>query len=178
MLAHWIDTWGSTPAERSKLYPCDALLPSPRRELFRAVTIAAPPPTVFRWLCQMRTAPYSYDLIDNGGRCSPRTLTPGLEALEVGQPVMRIFALRSFVKDEHITLELTDGGAIRVFGKLSVSYVVEPLADGNSTRLVAKLALAAKDESWLVRLRRHLLAAGDLFMMRKQLLTFKELAEA
>ncbi|MBK5116642.1 MAG: hypothetical protein JJE23_06940, partial [Thermoleophilia bacterium] len=63
--------WGSTSSERSQSYPCDTLLDDPDDALFRAVDIDARPATVFRWLCQLRVAPYSYDLLDNRGRRSP-----------------------------------------------------------------------------------------------------------
>ncbi|MCX5731216.1 MAG: hypothetical protein NTY18_07665 [Deltaproteobacteria bacterium] len=33
------------------------------------VTVAAPATVLFRWLCQLRVAPYSYDRLDDG---SPR----------------------------------------------------------------------------------------------------------
>lgn len=174
-----IDTWGSRAAERTLAYPCDDVLGhQPHRALFRAVTISARPEVVFRWLCQLRNDPYSYDLIDNWGRRSARTLTPGLDALEVGQRFMRIFTLHSFAKDEHLTLELTHPASVRLFGRLAVSYVVRPALEGTKTRLVVKLVLTARSDSWFSRARRELLALGDWFMMRKQLLTLKELAEA
>jgi len=71
------DRWGATPGEVAAKQPCD-LLPPPRAVRGdRAISIDAPVAVVFRWLCQLRAAPYSYDLIDNFGRTSPRTLTPG-----------------------------------------------------------------------------------------------------
>lgn len=66
-------------------YHCDEILPEPGAVWFRAVTVNAPRTVVFRWLCQMKIAPYSYDLLDNLGRRSPRRLTPGTERLEIGQ---------------------------------------------------------------------------------------------
>jgi len=88
--------WGSTAAERDQSFPCDDLLKNPDDVLFRAIDVDAVPAVTFRWLCQLRTAPYSYDWIDNLGRTSPRTLTPGLELLAVGQTVMTIFELVDF----------------------------------------------------------------------------------
>ena len=80
---------------RRRRYPCDDVLPQHTRALFRAVALDAPPTVVFRWLCQLKLAPYSYDLLDNGGRRSPRHLVPGVDRLEVGERVM-IFELASF----------------------------------------------------------------------------------
>ena len=71
--------WGSTSDERESRFPCDALAGMDAFVCWRAVDVYAPPAVLFRWLCQLREAPYSYDWIDNGGRRSPGVLTPGLE---------------------------------------------------------------------------------------------------
>jgi hypothetical protein len=165
--------WGSSALERSQVYPCDRLVADADDALFRAVDIAAAPPVVFRWLCQLRAAPYSYDWIDNGGRRSPRELTPGLEALAVGQRVMRIFRLQEHELDRHLTLVLDDPRATRIFGDVAVTYRVTPAPGG--ARLVAKLLV--RRPRGLRRLLAPFLPAGDLVMMRKQLLTLKSLSE-
>jgi hypothetical protein len=56
-------TWGSTPEDRARPYPCDDHAVD-GEVLFRAVEVRAPAPVVFRWLCQLRIAPYSYDWLD------------------------------------------------------------------------------------------------------------------
>lgn len=167
----FLRTWGSTAAERARPQPCDALLPDPDDVAWRAITIAAPPATVFRWLCQLRVAPYSYDLLDNLGRRSPRTLTPGLENLEVGQRVATIFTLASYVRDEHLTI-VTRGNP--VFGDVAVTYAVSPYGAGS--RLLAKL-LVRYPRTPLGRAMSTMLVAGDFVMMRKQLRTLRVLAE-
>ncbi|MEA2308122.1 MAG: hypothetical protein QOI65_408 [Thermoleophilaceae bacterium] len=153
-LRHAAHSWGSTESERALSLPCDDLIPEAPIVLNRAVDVDAPPPTVFRWLCQLRTAPYSYDLIDNFGRRSPRELTPGLERLEPGQRFMTIFRLASFEQDRSITLVRGSG--------LAVSYAA----------LEGRLLMRIRS-----RTRRSLLPYLDLPMARKQLLTLAGLAE-
>ncbi len=168
------EVWGATPAEVADTYPCDALMPNADGVWYRAVTVAADPATTYRWLCQLKIAPYSYDLVDNLGRPSPRSLTPGAEGLAVGQSVMTIFSITSFAVDERLTVRLTKPRALRLFGPFVLSYVVRDAGEGR-TRLVVKLRTRAT--SRLGDLRRRLLAWGDLAMMRRQLLTLKSLAE-
>lgn len=164
-----IERWGATDAEIGASWPCDHWVLEPDQVLFRAITVDAPVPIVFRWLCQMRVAPYSYDWIDNFGRRSPRRLTPGLEALEVGQRFM-IFTLMSFEPDHQITL-LTDHP---VFGEVALTYRVEP--DPRGTRLAVKLRVRYPSPplGWFMR---RVLPAGDLVMMHKQLHTIAALAK-
>ena len=151
----WASNWGSTPAERALHLPCDDLLPEAKLVVHRAVDVDAPPAVVFRWLCQLKVAPYSYDLIDNLGRRSPRELTPGAEDLEPGQRVMTVFRLARFEPDRHITLETR--------GEFAVTYAALP----------GRLYMRIRS-----RRRWPLFRFADLVMARKQLLTLADLARA
>jgi ribosomal protein S18 acetylase RimI-like enzyme len=114
--------WRVSERERTLPFPCDAYLVEPDDVYFRGIDIQAPAGVVFRWLCQLRIAPYSYDWIDNLGRRSPRELTPGLERLEVGQRVMTIFELVEFESGRQLTIRLGRAGVL--FGEVAVSYLL------------------------------------------------------
>ena len=172
----WHETvriWGTTAEERVASFPCDELLLEYNQAYFRGVTVRADAPVVFRWVCQLRVAPYSYDCIDNLGRRSPPHLTPGLERLAEGQSVMRIFDLVAFEPNRHLTLRLREPG---LFPPLAVSYVVVP-SPPRRCRLLVKLVvhlrpglpdrMVAVVAPWL-----------DWIMMRRQLLNLKELSES
>lgn len=96
--------------------------------MLRAVDVAAPPAVVFRWRCQLKVAPYSYDLLDNLGRRSPRELTPGVERLERGQRFL-IFELVDFEPGRQLT-GTSLPGPTRVFGPIAGTYLVEPAGTG------------------------------------------------
>lgn len=166
-LRTFVDEWGTSEAERALVYPCDLLMPSPQQTLYRGIEIQASPELVHRWLCQLRVAPYSYDWVDNLGRTSPRHLIPGLEHLSRGQTFMLIFRLVDFDRRQ-ITLRTRSP----LFGDALVSYVVLE----SPTRLLVKISVnyPSGPLGWILR---NLLPWGDWVMMRKQLLTIKELAE-
>jgi hypothetical protein len=164
--------WGSTAAEREQAFPCDGLLADPDDVLYRALDVGAGRSTVFRWLCQLRVAPYSYDKLDNCGRRSPQTLTPGLERLEVGQRLMSIFRLSEFEPDRSITV-FSEG---RLFGRVACTYRIEEPTPGRS-RLVVKMLVAYSRRGLTGLPMRVLLPPGDLAMMRRQLLNLKVLSE-
>ena len=167
-------TWGSTPGERRGAFPCDRYLPD-GDAYFRAVDVRAPADVLFRWLCQLKVAPYSYDWLDNFGRRSPRHLIPGAEVLAPGQRVMTIFELVDFEKDGHLTVVLDLPRAVSVFGRAAMSYVVTPTSE-SSCRLVVKMLVRYPGKPpW--SFIRWVLPWGDLIMMRKQLLTLKHLSE-
>ncbi len=134
-------SWGATDDERRADYPCAALVPDPALRMIRAVDVAAPATTTFRWVCQLRLAPYSYDLIDNRGRRSPRHLTPGSDDLAVGDPFLTIFEIDGWARGREITGVGLPGPTER-FGPMACTYRV---ADGgeHASRLVGRLDLTA-----------------------------------
>jgi len=89
--------------------------------------------------------------------------------------VMNIFKLVEFEPDRHLTIVMTTPRAIALFGEVAGSYVILPQGE-QRCRLIAKLLVRyPKRGPW--RAMRWFLPWGDLFMMRKQLLTLKRLAE-
>jgi hypothetical protein len=167
-------TWGSTAAERASHFPCDDLPFASDVALYRAIGIAAAPALTFRWLAQLRVAPYSYDLIDNFGRPSPSRLTPGLDALAPGQRIMTIFRIVGFQAGRSLTLALDCRPYEGAFGGLVGSYRVDPAPAGS--RLVAKILLRYPKGAYGTLLR-TVLPTLDLVMFRKQLLNLKRLTE-
>jgi hypothetical protein len=167
-----VSEWGSTAAERARPFPCDELIEEPEMALYRATDVGASPAVTFRWLCQLRAAPYSYDKLDNLGRRSPQELTPGLEELEHGQRVATIFRLVDFEPGESLTIFHRG----RVFGEVGCTYRADPAGEGRS-RIVVKLVWSPARRGALGMVDRPLLPPGDLVMMRRQLRNLKGLAE-
>ncbi len=165
--------WNVTPEEIGKHYPCQDHAAPGDELLLRAIDVDADPATTFRWLCQVTVAPYSYDWIDNGGRRSPATLTPGADRLVDGQPVL-----------EHLPAPR----ARRPPAHHGHHRRVRSGCSGASTRRTSRRSARAAAGSWSrspsartgawQRLRRRALAWGDVVMVRKQLRTLKAYAEA
>ena len=172
-MSSWPHRWGATRDEHDREFRADTVVRGPAVRMTRAVTVAAPARLMFRWVCQLSVAPYSYDLIDNGGRQSPRTLTPGADAVRTGQQVLGMFEVTGVRPGTELTLRGLPRAA-RLFGDLAMTYVVEP-RPGSTSRLLCRLVTAAPGP--VARARAELLAWGDLVMMRKQLRTLQGLAE-
>lgn len=159
------ERWGVTDAEVARHYPCDDVVPVPTVQLWRGITVSAPPGDVWPWVCQVRLAPYSYDWLDNLGRRSPKELRglpdprPGEAFTRVGNRVDagRVLAVEP---GEHLTA--------RILGAV-LSYVLVPA--GGSTRLLLKIVTDAP--RWYATP----LALGDWPMARRQLKNLRALAE-
>ena len=84
----WHTTWGATPEEVSRVYPCDDVFVAPEWNATRAVTVAARPEQIWPFLVQIswgRAGWYSYDWVYNGGRPSTWELLPEHQWLEAGK---------------------------------------------------------------------------------------------
>lgn len=167
--------WGATADEVAHRWTCDELHPDPTSRLLRAVGVRAGPATVYAWLGNLRVAPYSYDLLDNRGRRSPRRILTELPPLAEGQPVMTLFTVARAVDGQELTVATWGGTAERLFGPVTITYAVRPAPHGS--RLVA-VVRQGSGRPLLERVRAEVLAWGDLVMMRKQLHTLRDLAES
>jgi hypothetical protein len=157
------DRWGVSDAEVGRAYGCDAFVTRPTLEAWRGVTVHADPATVWARVRQVRLAPYSYDLLDNLGRRSPRELR-ALPEPQVGDPFTRALG-----RDQGRVVAVAPGRELTatIMGA-HLSYAVLP--HGGDVRLVLKVV--ARTSRWLA----PALSFGDLVMARKQLLTLAELA--
>jgi hypothetical protein len=160
------ERWGATDEDVARHYPCDDLVPSPVMQVWRGITIDAPPAQVWPWVCQVRLAPYSYDWLDNLGRQSPRSLRglpdpqPGDRFTCIGGKV-GVGRVLSVVPQQQLTARVMS---------VVMSYVLSPQDD--ATRLLMKIAMPRG--RWYA----PALAVGDWPMARRQLKNFKQLAEA
>lgn len=164
---------GARPDEVVARTTADDLVAVPRARWVRAASSRAAPDRVWRWLCQLTVAPYSYDLVDNLGKRSPRVLTPGADDVRVGQRLLVLFVVYSVVTGEELTLRRRRPGRGPV-GEFAITYRVVP--GGGATRLVATVVLDGSSGRAATALR-WFLGWGDLVMMRRQLRTLARLAE-
>jgi hypothetical protein len=168
--------WGANASERHAPSPADLAAPDADEHWVRAIDVAAPPALSWRWICQLRSAPYSYDWIDNFGRRSPQQLTPGLDQPVVGQAVLRVFRIVSFTPGEHLTVMLDSTSGRRP--PYAMAYVVTPKGPSASRVVVHIRASAPRGLPKRARcILLAMLAPVDLMMTRRQLRNLRGLAE-
>ena len=172
-LAFYVHNRGATAGEMASAFACDVFLHDADHAWYRGIDVRAPRATVFRWLTQLRVAPYSYDWIDNLGRQSPRQLLD-LAGVARGQRAMIVFEIIDFEDERHLTLELKQPWWVRIWASMVMTYRVDEIDGG--CRIVVKM-LVRYPRTPLGWLSRWLLPHGDWFMMCKQLYTFRDLAE-
>lgn len=171
--------------ESERPLPGDELLEDAAGALTHAITIDAPPATVWPWLVQMgarRAGYYSIDLFDHGGRRSAREIHPEWQEIAVGDVLPATdtsddgFEVLRLEENRLLVLGgLYDGEAHRqlpfhearpsTYWHVTWAFVLEPVGEG-STRLVVR-ARAAFPES--KRLHAQSMRILHPFMERAQL---------
>jgi hypothetical protein len=174
----WHLSWGATRAEASAAMPGDELVPVSHFTATRAVTIDAPAEAVWPWLMQVgyrRAGFYSYDLLDNLGRPSARTVLPEWQNLRSGDTAAPMAnpptPATSFVIAD------ADSPGLLVWSKpdSTWSWILRALPDGR-TRLITRLRQRYRAAPATI-VTVILAEFGDFPMMRKMLLGIKERAE-
>ena len=136
--------------EQRRILPGDSLVPEPMGVWTHAITVEAPPSSVWPWIAQLgadRGGWYSYDFLDNGGRPSATEILLEHQEVVVGQVMPAVpGATDAFLVadvDPGRSLVLTvpwRGGAPAV----SWAFFLEP-AGGLGTRLVVRAKVSS---SW------------------------------
>ncbi len=90
----WMNRWGATPADLTRVMAGDALLANPTYSGTTAILIAAPPEYIWPWLVQIgyqRGGLYSYDWLDRLfgylDRPSATRILPDFQHLAVGDRI-------------------------------------------------------------------------------------------
>jgi len=176
----WYLTYGATADEITGTLPGDELLPHPDLRSTRAITIAAPPSSVWPWLVQMgsgRGGAYTYDWIENLfglNMHSAAEILPEFQGLAAGDllplgpngPAMRVEICDP---DRTLAFRSTVGDWVWIF-HLSGHRL--------GTRLVSRNRIAVTHPGPALRLvNRVVMEPGSLIMERRMLLGIKERAE-
>ena len=150
--------WGATAQEAAGPLPGDELVPTPRMQSTRAVSISAPAAEIWPWLLQLgagRGGMYSYDLLENAaglGIHSADRILPEYQQLDVGDviplgrgngiPVRRletgsVLALGGSMDPR--TGRIAPSGGVTEGPRLELgwAFVLQPL-NGRTTRLLSR----------------------------------------
>ena len=138
----------------------------------RAITIAAPPDQVFPWIRQMgfgKAGWYSYDIVDNLGRRSAKSIRTEWQNVNSGD------AIPGGLIDFHVdlvnapyTLVMSLRGNGRIAKRICFSLAYELHEHPVGTRLVTRVR-ARIDVPLGGLLARYVLGPGDGIMLRQQL---------
>jgi hypothetical protein len=172
--------WGATWQETARVMPGDDLLPSAVLVSTRAVTVDAPPSSIWPWLAQMgpgRGGAYTYDWIENllgldmhsADKVIPEFQHPHVgDAQRLGKkgPVLRIAVLEP---ERALVLRSADGAWVWAFGLYP---------DGETTRLVSRNRITRPHRTPAAAVFDfYVMEPGSLVMERKMLLGIKRRAE-
>jgi hypothetical protein len=179
-LRRWHTGWGATETERGEQLPGDEY-PVSRfgMRATRALTINATPAQVWPWIVQIgfgKAGWYSYDLLDNLGRPSARTVLPQWQQVAVGDPAAPMNPLQR-VEQSPWRVARVDPPDVLVWrhpASGTWAWVLSPLPSGG-TRLITRLRTSYAYPGGLAFA--PILEVADFPMYRKMLLGIRERAE-
>ena len=179
-LRHWCLTWGARADEVTRKLPGDELLPGASLVTTRAITVGAPPESIWPWLVQMgsgRGGAYTYDWVENLlglNMHSAAAILPEFQNLKVGDEL----PLGS--GGQAMRVEILDPPrvfALRMAG-MNWVWIFALFPDRGSTRLISRNLIATDSlPRWSRPLYRLFMEPGSLVMERKMLLGIKQRAE-
>ncbi|MBI5303220.1 MAG: SRPBCC family protein [Chloroflexi bacterium] len=191
----WSLRWGARRSEIKRVYPGDELVPHPRLNATRAITIHAPVETVWQWLVQIgqgRGGFYTYDWIENLMGLDMRSadhIVPEWQTLMVGDivplapggfgiPVAirepnRAFVLFGDSREDAAMKEMTAAG--NFFTALWGWHLVA--LDDHTTRLIERWCADWNPSLFNTIFMRAFLEPGAFIMSRGMMLGIKARAE-
>lgn len=188
----WLRNWGSSPGERNRTWPGDALVAADHETYTRAITIDTPTDRVWPWLVQFglgRAGFYSYELLERLVGIpviNLESIEPKFQSLAVGDTI------RLHPKAPGIPVGRLSAGRFICFGGAHPSLPADALPDPNRSwsmylepreaqacRLVLRGCIEPlRDPSWSKRMSLAVDAPIDFVMEQRMLRTIRRLAEA
>lgn len=169
--------WGATPEECSLQMPGDAFFTGDSPAfvaMTRAVTVDAPPETVWPWLAQLGRGAgwYSIDLLDNGGKMSARHILSWVPPPREGDATA-IGYLRRVLPGRELTWWAPGAPFLGSSVRLTVDVCLTP--ENGGSRLVIRMSgdAAGGMPGLVLAIFRFI----DSVMARRQLLGIKQRAE-
>ncbi len=181
-IRRWMNQWGATPSDLSRVMAGDRLIADPTYSGTMAVTVNATPEHIWSWLVQIgyqRGGLYSYDWLDRLfgflDRPSTARILPEFQHLAVGDeiPLGRGpgWPVASMEPPRALVLDMRNMGSIDWVWQFGL-YTV----DEKQTRLVSRSRVHART-IWAWLLTSAIEPAGFI-MTRRMLLGLKQRAEA
>jgi hypothetical protein len=173
-----MNKWGVTPDELKEEYPIDELLPKARTETIMAITVEAPPKTVYPWVKQLATEGvlnFKVNLLDLIRNQPAKMILTDIPELKVGDRFIVGDIVQS--KDNQgLTIELyRQNFPWNKFDKIYAGYYIRK-GDNHTTRVIVKIKADYNGGmAWFSA--KYLIEIVDFLVSRYQLYTVKTLAE-
>jgi len=180
-IRRWMNRWGATPADLTRVMAGDALLANPTYSGTTAIVIAAPPEYIWPWLVQIgyqRGGLYSYDWLDRLfgylDRPSATRILPDFQHLAVGDriPLGRgpSWPVAIVEPNRALVLDMRNMGGLDWVWQFGLYPI-----DETRTRLVSRSRVRTRAMS--ARLLTHAIEPAGFLMTRRMLLGLQQRSE-